>query len=204
MEISMKKFMATMAVLSLTASYSNCANAQALSKDDQIKQATSALPASMRAGALVISYDAKGAPVVLRSGSNNIFCTPNTTTDRFAVSCRGMALKPISDFQAKLKADGNDAKALTAATNAAYESGALKRAPTGTAIYNRAGATEAQARSIWVVMMPNAKGEDLGLPTSRVNASSPWVMGSGSPGAHIMIPQAASMDDLPPPPPKPM
>jgi hypothetical protein len=52
--------------------------------------------------------------------------------------------------------------------------------------------------------MPNVKGEDMGLPTSRVNASSPWMMASGKPNAHIMMPQAASMDDMPPPPPKPM
>jgi hypothetical protein len=52
--------------------------------------------------------------------------------------------------------------------------------------------------------MPNVKGEDLGLPTTRMNASSPWMMRSGTPGAHIMMPQTASMDDMPPPPPKKM
>ena len=86
----------------------------------------------------------------------------------------------------------------------AYASGKLTRAPAGTTIYTRSGKTEAEARSMWVVLMPNVKGEDLGLPTKRMNASSPWMMRSGTPGAHIMMPQTASMDDMPPPPPKAM
>jgi hypothetical protein len=70
--------------------------------------------------------------------------------------------------------------------------------------YSRAGKTEAESRIMWRMLMPNVKGEDLGLPVSRVNSSSLWMMNSGQPGAHIMIPQTASMDDMPPPPPKGM
>jgi hypothetical protein len=201
----MKGLMTFVAAAALTASFASVATAQGMmSKDDQIKQATSALPASMRAGAMVISYDSKGLPQILRPGTG-VFCTPNTGTDTFGVSCRGMALRAASDFQAMEKAAGKDAKTITADTDAAYASGKLTRAPAGTIIYNRGGKTEAEAKSLWVVLMPNAKAEDLGLPTSRVNASSPWMMASGKPGAHIMMPQTASMDDMPPPPPpKPM
>ena len=202
----MKGLMTFVAAAALTASFASAATAQGMmSKDDQIKQATSALPASMRAGAMVVSYDTKGLPQVLRQGTNNIFCTPNSGTDTFAVSCRSMALKAASDFAAVEKAAGKDAKTITADTDAAYASGKLTRAPAGTIIYNRGGKTEAEDKSLWVVLMPNVKGEELGLPTSRVNASSPWMMASGKPNAHIMMPQAASMDDMPPPPPpKPM
>ena len=93
-------------------------------------------------------------------------------------------------------------KTIGADTEAAYTSGKLMRAPAGTTIYGRSGKTEAEARSMWLVLMPNVKGEDLGLPVKRMNASSPWMMRSGTPGAHIMMPQTASMDDMPPPPPK--
>jgi hypothetical protein len=175
-----------------------------MSKEDQIKAATSALPAAMRDGATVISYDSKGLPEVLRQGNNNIFCVDLSTPDRFNVSCRGDVLRAASDFSAREKAEGKDAKAIQADTEAAYTSGKLKRAPAGTMIYGRSGKTEAEARSMWVVLMPNVKGEDLGLPTKRMNASSPWMMRSGTPGAHIMMPQSASMDEMPPPPPKPM
>ena len=201
----MKGLMTFVAAAALTASFASVATAQGMmSKEDQIKTATSALPAAMRDGAMVISYDSKGLPQVLRPGTNNIFCVNGSTADSFNVSCRGMALRAASDFAAKEKAEGKDAKTITADTDAAYASGKLTRAPAGTTIYTRGGKTEAEARSMWVVLMPNVKGEDLGLPTKRMNASSPWMMRSGTPGAHIMMPQTASMDDMPPPPPKGM
>jgi hypothetical protein len=201
----MKGLLTMAAAVAITAAFAGGAMAQgAMSKDDQIKTATSALPAAMRADATVIAYDSKGLPQVLRQGTSSIFCTNNSTADNFSVSCRGNTMRAIADFQAKEKAAGKDQKAIGAATDAAYAAGTLKRAPAGTMIYTRGGKTEAEARSMWVVLMPNVKGEDLGLPVKRVNASSPWMMRSGTPGAHIMMPQTASMDDMPPPPPKGM
>jgi hypothetical protein len=201
----MKGLLTMAAAVAITAAFAGGAMAQgAMSKDDQIKTATSALPAAMRADATVISYDSKGLPQVLRQGTNHIFCANLSDDKGFNVSCRGEALRAASDFNAMEKAAGKDAKAITADTDAAYASGKLKRAPAGTTIYGRGGKTEAEARSMWVVLMPNVKGEDLGLPTKRMNASSPWMMRSGEAGAHIMMPQTASMDDMPPPPPKGM
>jgi hypothetical protein len=196
----MKRLMTFAAAAALTASFAGLAQAQSMSKDEQIKTATSALPAAMRDGATVIAYDSKGLPEVLRQGNNNIFCVNLSTPDRFSVSCRGDVLRAASDFNAREKAEGKDAKAIQADTEAAYTSGKLKRAPVGTMIYGRSGKTEAEAGSMWVVLMPNVKGEDMGLPTKRMNASSPWMMRSGTPGAHIMMPQSASMDEMPPPP----
>jgi hypothetical protein len=201
----MKGLMTFVAAAALTATFADMAMAQGMgSKDDQIKVATSALPAAMRDGATVISYDSKGLPQVLRQGTNHIFCANLSSADGFSVSCRGDALRAASDFAAREKADGKDAKTIGTDTDAAYEAGKLTRAPAGTTIYGRSGKTEAEARSMWVVLMPNVKGEDLGLPTKRMNASSPWMMRSGTPGAHIMMPQTASMDEMPPPPPKGM
>ena len=189
----------------LSASFAGAALAQGMmSKDAQIKTATSALPAALRDGATVISYDSKGLPQVLRQGDNHIFCANLSTADSFSVSCRGDSLRAASDFTAKEKAEGKDAKAIAADTDAAYASGKLTRAPAGSTIYGKSGKSEAEAREMWVVLMPNVKGEDLGLPTKRMNASSPWMMRSGTAGAHIMMPQTASMDDMPPPPPKGM
>jgi hypothetical protein len=199
----MKGLMTFVAAAALTVSFASVATAQGMkSKDEQIKAATSALPAAMRDGATVISYDSKGLPQVLRQGSNNIFCADLSSAEGFNASCRGQALRAASDFAAMEKAAGKDAKTIGADTDAAYASGKLTRAPAGSMIYGRSGKTEAEARSMWVVLMPNVKGEDLGLPTMRVNASSPWMMRSGTPGAHIMMPQTASMDEMPPPPPK--
>ena len=196
----MKGLTVIAAAAMLSASFAGAALAQGMmSKDAQIKTATSALPAALRDGATVISYDSKGLPQVLRQGDNHIFCANLSTADSFNVSCRGDTLRAASDFTAKEKAEGKDAKAIAADTDAAYTAGKLMRAPAGSTIYGRSGKTEDAAREMWVVLMPNVKGEDLGLPTMRVNASSPWMMRSGTPGAHIMMPQTASMDDMPPP-----
>ena len=201
----MKGLLTMAAAVAITATFAGGAMAQGMmSKDDQIKTATSALPAAMRADATVIAYDSKGLPQVLRQGTNHIFCVNGSTADSFNVSCRGEALRAASDFTAVEKAAGKDQKTIGADTDAAYASGKLTRAPAGTIIYNRGGKTEAEARSLWVVLMPNVTGEALGLPTKRMNASSPWMMASGKPNAHIMMPQTASMDDMPPPPPKGM
>ncbi len=201
----MKGLLTMAAAVAITAAFAGGAMAQgAMSKDEQIKVATSALPAAMRDGATVIAYDSKGLPQVLRQGTSSIFCVNLSTAENFSVSCRGNALRAASDFTAMEKAAGKDQKAIGADTDAAYASGKLTRAPAGTMIYGRSGKTQAEARSMWVVLMPNVKGEDLGLPTKRMNTSSPWMMRSGEAGAHIMMPQTASMDDMPPPPPKGM
>lgn len=200
----MKKFTLIAGALTLSALWSNMAMAQPVSGGDEIKRATSPLPAALRDGATVISYDGKGLPHVVRQGTNHIFCVDNSTPDAFNIGCRGDVTRAASDFQALEKAQGKDAKAITADTDAAYASGKLSRPPVGTMTYSRAGKSEAEARVMWRMLMPNVKGEDLGLPVSRVNSSSPWMMNSGQPGAHIMMPQTASMDEMPPPPPKGM
>ena len=70
-----------------------------MSKEDQIKTATSALPAALRDGATVIAYDSKGLPQVLRQGNNNIFCANLSTAESFSVTCRGEPLRAALDFQ---------------------------------------------------------------------------------------------------------
>ena len=78
----MKQSYLLAAALTLMAS---AAMAQTESKDQQIADAVMAAPEALRAGATVVSYDAKGEPMVLRQGTNNITCTPNapggTSTD---------------------------------------------------------------------------------------------------------------------------
>ena len=63
------------------------AMAQTMSKDEMIAQAVKAAPEGLRADATVVSYDAKGDPMVLREGKNGIVCTPNRQTDSYSVNC---------------------------------------------------------------------------------------------------------------------
>jgi hypothetical protein len=167
------------------------AGAQTLSKDELIAQAVKAAPEQLRAGATVVNYDAKGDPVVLREGNNGIVCTPNRQTTSFSVNCYGTALRAQRDFEAKERASGKDAKAQAADLKAAMASGQLKPPPTGTAMYMLMGKTEASARGMWVVLVPNMTAEATGLPTQPTDKGTPWLMRAGTPGAHIHIPQAA-------------
>lgn len=196
----MNKFAVCVGTLLLTTGCPVMAMAQSTSDADQIARATSALPFALRAGATVIRYDGKGMPHVLRQGNNHIFCTDDSTPERFDANCRSDAMRPAADLQALEKAQGKDNKTILADQDAAYASGKLKLLPVGTMSYERSGKTEADARSLWRMWMPNVKGEELGLPTSRVNSSSPWMMFSGKVYAHVMLPQSASMDDKPPAP----
>ena len=188
----MKCLLTVSAAALLTAAFASGAMAQTMSKDEQIAQAVKAAPEALRAGATVVSYDAKGDPVVLREGNNGIVCTPNRQTDSYSVNCYGSALRAQRDFEAKERASGKDAKAQAADVQSAMASGKLKPPPTGTAMYMLMGKTEASARGMWVVLVPNMTAEATGLPTQPTEKGTPWLMRAGTPAAHIHIPQPAS------------
>ncbi len=165
----------------------------AVAADDpstQIAQAVSALPDTLRDGATVVTYDAQGTPKVLRQGTNAIVCQTNQPTPQagFAVSCYHKSMQPTRDLQAKLRAEGKDAKAITAAVDEARAGGKLTAPAFGTMLYTRSGKTEAEARTLWVMLAPNATAETTGLPTERPKTGGPWLMNAGKPGAHVMIP----------------
>ena len=162
--------------------------AQGMAKDDLIAQAVSAAPEELRAGATVVTYDAKGDPVVLRQGTNGIVCTPNQNKDNYSVNCYAKILRAQHDLQAKDKALGKDAKAIAADMQAAN----LPKPPVGTAMYSLSGKTQATARGMWVVLVPGMTAADTGLPTKPTAAGTPWLMRAGTPGAHIHMPQAAA------------
>ena len=190
----MKHFITIASAALIGMSFAGLAHAAGMSKEAQIDQAVSALPQSLRAGATVVSYSPKGMPMVLRRGSNDVICNPNRAGGKgFRVMCYGKALEQQMNMQAKLMAEGKDMKATRAAIADARKSGKLPTPPMGTTIYVRSGKTEAAAHGLWVVLLPNAKAEDLGLPTKRGHGS-PWMMLSGTPNAHIMVPQMTSMN----------
>lgn len=162
--------------------------AMAQSNDDLINEAVSAAPESLRAGATVVNYDAKGDPVVLRQGNNGIVCTPNQNKDNYSVNCYAQVLRAQHDLQAKEKAEGKDPKTIAADVQAALASGQLPKPPLGTTMYSLSGRTKATARGMWVVLVPGLTAEQTGLPT-KPGAGTPWLMRAGTPGAHIHIPQ---------------
>jgi len=165
----------------------------AASADEVIAQAVTPLPEDLRAGATVLTYDeATGARKVLRQGTNGIECQPENPKD-FFTRCYSVLVAPRYDFQEKLRAEKKTDKEIQAATEAAYKTGALKVPPAGTISY-RSSNKDNVIKKLWVVSVPYAKHEDLGVSTvSQRDAALkghglPWMMLEGTSGAHIMVP----------------
>jgi hypothetical protein len=185
--------MAVAASVALTAP----ALAQTLSKQQRIDQAVLAAPKSLRAGATVVRYDAKGDPVVLRQGSNDIFCTPNNPNGKmFSVHCYAKVLRAQEDMQAKEKAEGKDAKTIRADIQAARTTDKVAVPPLGTAIYSLTGKTQAAAKGMWVLLMPGVTAGETDLPTRPTSQGTPWLMRAGTPAAHIHIPQPGTVETM--------
>jgi len=92
--------------------------AQAPSAADQIAQAVLVLPADLRAGATVVTYDkATGARTVLRQGTNFIECQPRM--DDGFTRCYNKALGPRRDLEARLRAEKKSDKDISDAVAAA-------------------------------------------------------------------------------------
>ncbi len=164
--------------------------AQTLSKQARIDQAVLAAPKSLRAGATVITYDTKGDPVVLRQGTNDIFCTPNNPNGKmFSVHCYANVLRAQQDMEAREKAEGKDARTIRADIQAAKTTDKVAVPPIGTAIYSLTGKTEAAAKGMWVLLMPGMTAGETNLPTRPTSQGTPWLMRAGTPAAHIHIPQ---------------
>lgn len=159
-------------------------------KSAEIAEAVSPLPESLRAGATVLEYDAHGNSTVLRQGTNGIICSHDRPLPAmpFGVRCSTEVQERRHEMMEKLLAEGKTHEQAQAAVLSALESGKLPLPPAGTMMYAKTGKTAADAKVLWIMFLPNAKAESLGLPTKQANGS-PWMMFSGTPRAHVMIPQ---------------
>jgi hypothetical protein len=159
---------------------------------DETSQATLPLPDDLRAGATVYKYDPKtGERIVLRKGSNALECTPRGS-DGFTW-CYNAVTAARRDFSAKLRAQGKSDKEIQEAVAAATSAGTLKPAPFGTMSYRLYGKKD-RIQLLWVLSVPGATPDSIGVSddSQRDEAIAgdgrPWLMLSGTPGAHIMIP----------------
>lgn len=160
----------------------------------QIAAAVLAAPEDRRAGAAVLGYDAGGALVTLREGSNDLVClADDPKAEGVSVACYHRDLEPYMARGRELRAEGVPDKLRGPTRWKEVEAGTLKmpREPrtlyvlSGTA-FDAASGEIAGAYERWVLYVPFATGESTGLPTTgRVGA--PWLMDAGTAGAHIMI-----------------
>jgi hypothetical protein len=166
--------------------------AQAPGAADQIAQAVMVLPADLRAGATVVTYDkATGARTVLRQGTNFIECQPRM--DDGFTRCYNKALEPRRDLEAKLRAEKKTDKEVTDAVAAAIKAGTLA-APARAMMSYRGYDKRDRIQRLWVMSMPGATPEATGVSTGSQRDDAlegrglPWMMLAGTPGAHVMIP----------------
>ena len=82
---------------------------QAQSADARIAEAVEMLPADLRAGATVVTYDpATGERKVLRQGTNFLECQPRM--DDGFTRCYNKSMAPRRDIEAKLRPRRNPTK----------------------------------------------------------------------------------------------
>ena len=178
---------ATVAAVSLFA-----VTAMAQTVDPRVAEALKPLPEDLKAGATVVAYDAaSGARQVLRQGTNQIECQPKAE-DGF-VRCYNKILAPREDLEAKLHAQKKSDADITAAVAEGQKAGTIPKPQFGTMSY-RYSDDPKRIKLLWVMSVPNATPESLGVSTTSQRdaalkgAGQPWMMLPGTPGAHIMIP----------------
>jgi hypothetical protein len=164
----------------------------AQSDQAKIAQAVLPLPEDLRAGATVFTYDtATGERKILRQGTNFVECQPKG--DDGFTWCYNKSTAARRDFQAKLRAQKKSDKEIQDAVAAATKDGTIKAPTWGTMSY-RLSSDEGRIKLLWVMSVPNATPEQVGVSTvSQRDAAlkgqgKPWLMLPGTPGAHIMIP----------------
>jgi hypothetical protein len=170
--------------------------ASAQTPEQQIAAAVQAAPDDRRAGATVMGFDAKGAVVQLRPGTNDLIClADNPKVDGFSVACYHKDLEPFMARGRALTAEGITDDAVRDSTRfKEISAGSLKMPKEPRLLYVTTGkaydpATNqiAEAYTRWVIYVPFATGETTGLPVKPVPGGAPWLMNPGTGGAHIMI-----------------
>jgi hypothetical protein len=160
---------------------------------DPIEQAVLPLPDGLKAGATVARYDTEtGERHVLRQGTNAIECQPLDPQTQF-IRCYHNARVPELELTTKLTAQGRSEEEIQTAVTAALAAGTVAERPFG-AIDYRLYQDDDRIKYLWILRVPNATPEQLGMSTGSQRDSSlagqglPWMMRAGTPGAHLMIP----------------
>lgn len=171
-----------------------CASGPLLAQSTQelIAQAVRPLPEDLRANATVFQYDAKtGDRIVLRQGSNQVECRPKD--DAGFTRCTPTANASRSDMGAKLRAQGMSDDDVDATLETAQTRGLVNARIFGSMSYRLFDEPD-RIQLLWIISVPNATPEQLGMPTggqrdnSLAGRGTPWMMLPGTPGAHLMIP----------------
>ena len=168
----------------------------ALTAEQQVTVAVLPLPADLRAGATVLGYGADGKLTPLRKGTGEMTClAPNRATSRFHVACYHNSLEPFMARGRALRASGVTGDAVDSARFREVKAGQLAVPKGPASLYSLTGEwttldastlTANGARRLFVVYIPFATSQTTGL-SDKPARGTPWIMGAGTPKAHIMF-----------------
>jgi hypothetical protein len=162
--------------------------------ETQIAGAVLAAPAELREGAMVIGYNAQGAQVKIREGKNDMVClASDPTKTAFNVACYHKDLEPFMARGRELLAQKITGNKRTEMRFKEIEEGKLSMPREPRTLYVLTGSSFDPATAKvqdsylrWVIYVPYATPQSTGLST-KGSDGAPWLMGAGTPGAHIMI-----------------
>ncbi len=173
--------------LAVMLSFSFLAHAEEGGKQKLIHDALLPLPEHLRESATVASYDEAGNRTVLREGSGEIICQSDDPTPGFSVYCFHRSYEPHLVQSRKWYTEGKSEEDILELRLAAIKEGKLPREQVGRAGYILQGREPLSATSLMVISLPDATAESTGLSTTPSNYR-PWLMGAGTPLAHLMMP----------------
>ena len=128
----------------------------------------------------------------MRPGSNDFIClASNPASERFSSSCYHASLEPYFARGRELTAEGVTGEERYRTRWNEMEAGALPMPVMSAAQYVTDGVWDSETmtfegRTRWVIYVPGATPESTGL-SETPQPAGPWIMQSGTPGAHIMI-----------------
>lgn len=195
----MKKFIAlAIAAISFSTVIAQKVDRKPMAKEVQIKLALQAAPADLREGAKVYGYDENGKFIVLQEPSNNnkmVCLAPDYKMSTYYSYAYPESMDEFMERGRQLIAEGKR-KQRDEIREQEFKAGKLKIPQTPTILYGYWGESVAvnaetgeikDAKRRYVIYMPFAKAEDIGLSNQHNNLGMPWLMDEGGYKAHIMI-----------------
>lgn len=189
----MKKF--TLTIISIL--FAHVMLAQQMSKEDQIKSAVLAAPASARDGAHVFGFNEAGEFVTLREGTNNfVVRADDPNSPGFEVVCYPKDVEPFMARGRELRAQGKNRGEILQMREDEMKNGSLQKPNYGSTLaiyYGENAKYNSETNELeggqfrYVIYTPLATAETTGLPISPNGKGHPWVMFPGLYRAHIMI-----------------
>lgn len=173
------------------------AQSDVLPREAQIRSALLAAPADKRDKATVYGYSAQKELIILREGSNEMYCVADDPAQPgFSVACYHSDLHPFMQRGKELRKSGKSQDEVFKTREKEAKSGALIMPKQPTTLYvfsakdadvNKQTGEVSNGYLRYVIYIPYATAQSTGLTEKPEAEGMPWIMNPGTHGAHIMI-----------------